>query len=603
MEANHPLAPGQQVGPYEILSQIGQGGMGVVYKALDTRLGRHVALKCLSLHFSGDQSAKDRFLLEARAASLLNHPNICTVYDIGETEQGQLFIAMAYYEGETLAQHIGRGPLPLADALNIIIQLTNGIGAAHAQNIYHRDIKPANILVTPDWQVRILDFGVAKIANDHLPQLTQTGMGVGTVTYSSPEQLLGRMVDQRTDIWAIGVVLYEMLSGRVPFGGENSFGIMQAIMHEDPIPICTLRPDLPPAMDNILGLALQRDCSERYQTLERLRAELMDINKALPSVPAAQSQWRPLDPTRIIAPPKDSDAAPKQAKPAASRSIGSGRKLSAMIGVGLLALGAIGAIIVISRQGAESLSQPPLSASSGTVAVVPDVSNTAAARAPVSGTPATEANDVAAPEPNGDSTRPGAAETIPAPARVSAVSSTVTTPADPVEPTQDVGREDAAGNGAQVATAAEVIDAARQGNLDALTAMLSSPLDLNTLDEEGWTALTHASWHGHGAVVTALIRAGADPNAGLTLPLVVATVKGYQDIMQSLLVAGANPNAKEADGVPVLMLAVASEYPHRVEMAKKLLTAGADPQSSAMGTTALDIAQQRNDQALIRLLR
>ena len=172
MEASHPLAPGQQVGPYEILSQIGQGGMGVVYKALDTRLGRHVALKCLSHHFSGDQSAKDGFLLEARAASLLNHPNICTVYDIGETEQGQLFIAMAYYEGETLAQHIGCGPLPLADALNIIIQLTNGIGAAHAQNIYHRDIKPANILVTPDWQVRILDFGVAKIADAHLPQLT-----------------------------------------------------------------------------------------------------------------------------------------------------------------------------------------------------------------------------------------------------------------------------------------------------------------------------------------------------------------------------------------------------------------------------------------------
>ncbi len=209
------LAPGTQLGPYEIVSQLGQGGMGVVYQATDPRLRRTVAIKLLPPDLTRDETAKQRFLQEAQAASALDHPNICTIFEINETDDGQLYLVMAHYEGETLKERTARGPLELDDAIDIATQVGEGLTKAHAAGIVHRDIKPANLIVTADKTVKILDFGLAKLAGTE--GMTQTGTTVGTVAYMSPEQARGQEVDHRTDIWSLGVVLYEMLAGQPPF--------------------------------------------------------------------------------------------------------------------------------------------------------------------------------------------------------------------------------------------------------------------------------------------------------------------------------------------------------------------------------------------------
>ncbi len=207
---------GRTVAQYDIVAKLGGGGMGVVYRARDTRLGRAVALKFLPPQWSHDEGAKQRFLREAQAASATNHRNICVIHDIGQTDDGQLFIVMAHYEGQTLKQKLEAGALPLAEALELATEIAEGLARAHAQGVVHRDIKPGNLMVTDDG-VKILDFGLAKFA-DAL-QLTIPGTTVGTVAYMSPEQARGEAADERSDIWALGVVLYEVLTGEVPFKG------------------------------------------------------------------------------------------------------------------------------------------------------------------------------------------------------------------------------------------------------------------------------------------------------------------------------------------------------------------------------------------------
>ena len=213
------LASGATLGPYTITAELGHGGMGVVYTAQDPRLDRQVAIKVLPPDLTRDATAKQRFLQEAKAASALDHPNICTIHEINETDDGQLYLVMAHYEGETLQERIARGPLPLDDAISIATQVGTGLSKAHSAGIVHRDIKPANLMVTTDGTVKILDFGLAKLAGTE--GLTQTGTTLGTVAYMSPEQARGAEVDHRTDIWSLGVVLYEMVSGTPPFRGEN----------------------------------------------------------------------------------------------------------------------------------------------------------------------------------------------------------------------------------------------------------------------------------------------------------------------------------------------------------------------------------------------
>ena len=266
------LTTGTRLGPYEILEPIGAGGMGEVYEARDTRLDRSVALKILPPLLTRDEDAKARFIQEAKAASALDHPNICTIYDIGEADDGQLYLAMAHYAGGTLREKIERGPLALDEALDIAVQVAQGLAKAHASGITHRDVKPANIMLTTDGVVKVVDFGLAKLAGHS--GLTDTGTTLGTVAYMPPEQVLGESVDPRADIWSLGVVLYEMVTGQRPFAGEHQMVIANAIQQQTPKALTSVRSGVPLDLERVVGRMLAKTVADRYQTSIDLLSEL-----------------------------------------------------------------------------------------------------------------------------------------------------------------------------------------------------------------------------------------------------------------------------------------------------------------------------------------
>ena len=263
--------------------------MGVVYKAEDTKLHRTVALKFLPPELNRDEEAKHRFIHEAQAASSLQHHNVCTIHDIDETEDGQMFICMDFYEGKTLKQKIGKGPLKIDEAIDITIQVADGLSRAHEEKIIHRDIKTANIFITDRNEVKILDFGLAKVTGQ--TQLTQMGTTVGTVAYLSPEQARGEKVDHRTDLWSLGVVLYEMITGQLPFKGEYEQAVIYSIMNEEPEPMTSLRSNVPMELERIIKKCLEKDASNRYQHSDELLVDLRwvkrETSKVTPSVTTA----------------------------------------------------------------------------------------------------------------------------------------------------------------------------------------------------------------------------------------------------------------------------------------------------------------------------
>lgn len=278
--ATRSLAKGTIIAEkYRIVEKLGEGGMGIVYKALDLTLNRDVALKFLPPEYTRDKDARERFVREAKAASALDHPNICTVHEINKTEDEQVFIVMAYYEGQSLKGKIKRGPMKQREVIDIALQVAQGISAAHKKGIIHRDVKPTNIMITNEGAAKVLDFGIAKLSGQE--GLTRPLSTVGTVSYMSPEQARGETVDVRTDIWSLGIVLYEMITGRLPFKGDNTQAILYSVMNEEPRSVKDLRSEIPSELEHIIQKALEKDPKKRFSSGRELAAELEDLKLRL----------------------------------------------------------------------------------------------------------------------------------------------------------------------------------------------------------------------------------------------------------------------------------------------------------------------------------
>src|SRR5271170_1875182 len=282
---------GETVSHYRILGKIGGGGMGIVYEAEDLRLGRHVALKFVPDNLLGDRKSIDRFEREAKAASRLSHPNICTIHEIDDNN-GHPFIVMEKLEGESLKQRMHGNAMEVEAVLDISVQVGEALEALHAKGIIHRDIKPANIFITLNGQVKVLDFGLAKLSRDGLPasdetpyedSLTAVGVVPGTAVYMAPEQARGEDLDPRSDIFSFGVVLYEMTTGKKPFRGTNVVTTLDALMHQKPAPPRSLNPSIPAELEGVIGKAMQKDRAERYQTAIQIKTDLQRLKKATDS--------------------------------------------------------------------------------------------------------------------------------------------------------------------------------------------------------------------------------------------------------------------------------------------------------------------------------
>ena len=271
---------GKNISHYRITEKLGEGGMGVVYKAEDVNLRRPVALKFLAARLLGDEGIRSRFHREAEAAASLNHPNVCPVHEIAEIE-GQTFIAMAFIEGESLEKKIEAGPLKLKDALDIAIQTAKGLQAAHGKNVVHRDIKPANLIIGKDGHVTITDFGLALLTDRS--KLTRSDETMGTVTYMSPEQTYGAELDYRTDVWSLGIVIYEMIIGQPPFKGHYDNAVIYSITSEAPEPMTSLRTGVPMELEWIADKCLAKQAAERYQSAAELLIDLTTLSKKLQS--------------------------------------------------------------------------------------------------------------------------------------------------------------------------------------------------------------------------------------------------------------------------------------------------------------------------------
>ncbi len=304
---------GQSISHYKLVEKLGEGGMGVVYKAEDTKLNRQVALKFLAQHLLDDAEAKERFLREAQAAAALHHPNVCPVYEIDEVD-GKTFISMAFLKGETLEAQISEGPLPIKDALDITRQVADGLQAAHAEGVVHRDIKPANIIISPEGRPTIMDFGLARLTE--ASRLTKLDTAMGTVAYMSPEQAQGMEVDSRSDLWSLGCVLYEMVSGQRPFQGQYDQALLYEIVHEEVAPLTSVRAGVPMELEFIVGKCLAKDRDDRHQAAKEIAVDVRTLAEKLKSgrstilrttpmtgpVPATMTAAQTLNPAEALPP-------------------------------------------------------------------------------------------------------------------------------------------------------------------------------------------------------------------------------------------------------------------------------------------------------------